>query len=874
MKYSIIIPVFNKASFTRHCLNTLQPTLAGAGDGEVIVVDNASSDETPELLKLYPWVKVIRNETNLGFAGANNQGARAARGEFLVLLNNDTQGFPGWLAAMLRVAEEPHVGIVGAKLLFSDDTVQHGGVAFGGIPYGPQRLGPFHFNYLIQKDDPDVSKRRDVQAVTGACLVTPRSLYLELGGLDEAYWNGYEDVDYCLKVRERDMRIVYEPAAVLYHFESQSGVQRFRRNQWNAKVLEERWRDKVRFDAGERMLERGFTRRTERQSRGDRLVSVVKIPSTTIVVHGDEPSEGRDSFERTLRASAVPIDRVVWAMNADAIGIAREVMEVRGNRYVVMVNSGVLVNPGWLDVLAAQVEELTNVCAVTGAPEAGFGIEARPLAADARCTLLNLRRLPQHVRLDGKFDTLDGAVADLLLRALDLHLGTRGAARAVATLPAIVRDRAFESAHGFMLRDVFRTGTGSIENRWRKKAKRVRGLVSIVTLSWNAPQFTKLALDSIRAQTPDPYEVVVVDNGSSAETLEYLHAIDDPHVRVIYNETNLGFGRGNNIGIAHARGEFVVILNNDVVVTEGWLDGLLDPFDRIPWLGVTAPRSNVIAGDQLATDASYSDEVGLARYADERRRRWKAQGYVSERVIGFCMCIDRRVIDEVGGFDPIYGLGNFEDDDLCIRIRAAGYGIYVCDDVFIHHFGSQSFKANKVDYAASMAENWRRFATKWNFDLAYDPAKGYNPRSASYRGFVRSAHYVPLPDVGVSHVLVERSDASPDVVFVAHLENDEAWQRVSGFVRRFARAFASDDRVELAIGVAGELCASTVGARVSRLLERAGIDESAMATIDIRDVDDRTWESDIEAAHIVSVDGVRDASPVGLRRYLGEAKTP
>lgn len=871
MKYSIIIPVFNKAAFTKQCLDTLQPTLAGAGDGEVIVIDNASSDETPELLKSYPWITVISNEKNLGFAGANNQGARAARGEYLVLLNNDTQGFPGWLAAMLRTAQEPGVGAVGAKLLFPDDTVQHGGVAFSGIPYGPQRVGPFHFDYLVPSDDPEVSRQRDLQAVTGACLLTPRALYLELGGLDEAYWNGYEDVDYCLKVRERGLRVVYEPQAVLYHFESQSGVQRFRRNQWNAHLLESRWREKVRFDAAERMFERGYARRSERQSRGDRLVSIVKTPATTVVVYGAEPAGGRDAFERTLRNTSLPIERVVWATAGDAVRAARDAMELRGNRYLVTVHGAATLERGWLEALAAEVESLTNVCAATAAPEAGYGVGARPLAADARCTLLSLRRFPQHVRLDDRFGSLDGAIADLLLTGVDLRFGTRGVEHRVAGLPDVVEDAAFERIHGFALRDVFRPGTGAIEARWRAVPKRARGLVSIVTLSWNAPQFTKIALDSIKARTTEPYEVVVVDNGSKPETLEYLRSIDDPHVRVIYNDTNLGFGRGNNIGMAHARGEYVVILNNDVVVTNGWLEGLLSPFDRIPWLGVTAPRSNMIAGDQVVTDAAYNDESGLAHYAEDRRRRWKHQGYITERVIGFCMCIDRRVIDEVGGFDPIYGLGNFEDDDLCIRIRAAGYGLYVCDDVFIHHFGSQSFKANNVDYAASMAGNWRRFASKWNFNLAYDPQKGYDPRSASYHGFTREQHFVPLPHL--RDPAPPAQTEPPHVVFIAHVENEDGWQRTSAFVRRFARAFAVEDRVELAIGVAGDMSAETVGARVGRLLERAGIDEERIASIDIRDVDDDAWHSDVEARAVIAIVDVDDTSPLGLRRYLESSAT-
>jgi GT2 family glycosyltransferase len=132
--YSIVIPVFNKAAFTKRCLDALRASLGGAGEGEIIVVDNASSDETPALLARYPWIRSIRNERNLGYAGANNQAARVARGEFLVLLNNDTEALPGWLAAMLRTAREQGVGAVGAKLIFPDRTAQHAGVVvYGGL---------------------------------------------------------------------------------------------------------------------------------------------------------------------------------------------------------------------------------------------------------------------------------------------------------------------------------------------------------------------------------------------------------------------------------------------------------------------------------------------------------------------------------------------------------------------------------------------------------------------------------------------------------------------------------------------------------------------------------------------------------------------
>ncbi|MGH8163338.1 MAG: glycosyltransferase family 2 protein, partial [Rhodanobacteraceae bacterium] len=180
----------------------------------------------------------------------------------------------------------------------------------------------------------------------------------------------------------------------------------------------------------------------------------------------------------------------------------------------------------------------------------------------------------------------------------------------------------------------------------------------------------------------------------------------------------------------------------DVVVTEGWLDGLLAPFDRVPGLGISAPRSNRVAGHQQLADCTYPDIAAMHRYAAARRERRRGSGYLTERAIGLCLCIDRAVIDEVGGIDPRYGIGNFEDDDFCVRVRAAGYKIYVCDDVFIHHFGSQSFAANNVDWTATMQENWLKFAEKWDYPRLNTGS--YDPAHAIAGGFDRARHFVPL----------------------------------------------------------------------------------------------------------------------------------
>ena len=867
MKYSIIIPVFNKSAFTKRCLDTLRPTLEGAGDGEVIVIDNASSDETPALLAAYPWIRHIRNDVNLGFAGANNQGARAARGEFLVLLNNDTEAFPGWLAAMLKTAGDPSVGAVGARLLFENGSIQHAGVVVARTTMSRTSFVPFHHNLMVPHDDPDANRQTDFQIVTGACLLTRRDLYLELGGLDEAYWNGYEDVDYCFKVRERGLRVVYEPKAKLYHFESQSGVQRFRKSLWNTETLASRWTGKIEFDGVRKNFRRGFTRRATAAPHGGSDWTLMPVPPTTVVVHGAEPRGGRIAFEQSLRTNEAPLAVILWCTSGNAIAAARDAMELRGNRAIAFVHGASQLEPGWFDELLAQCEGSLNAVACTAAPEIEHGDNVRVLAADARCSLLRLDMIPAHLRLRD-LDTLDGAVADLTLRCIDLGLGTRTPPRRIGSFPDVLRDAAFEASHAMPLGSALRDDAAYIERRMETSLRKERGLVSIVTLSWNAPQFTKLALQSIREHTSEPYEVVVVDNGSGPETLEMLAAIDDPHVRVIYNGENLGFGGGNNVGIAAARGEYVVVLNNDVIVTDEWVDRLVAPFSRIPGLGVTAPRSNKVTGHQQIHYASYQGLEGVHEYARARRETWDGFGYVADRAIGLCLCIDRNVIDEVGGFDERFRFGNFEDDDLCLRVRAAGYKIYICDDVFIHHFGSQSFAANKLDYAAIMAENARKFSEKWGYTLA-DLNSGYNPRLAIAKGFDRALHFARLPAPRTDESETVQSLSETAAAFHAVVKSDADWQDLSEFLRRYVRAFTNGDSVVLRIATIDRaLVASTVAKRVERLAERLQIDAERIADIEISDEEDAAlWVAQLPA-NSLEIRAIPDRSPSALRRFI------
>lgn len=237
---SLVIPLFNKVEYTAACLTSISehtdPDLY-----EVVLVDNGSTDATGELLAALDGdVQVIRNEVNRGFAVASNQGAAAARGERIVFVNNDIVAHPGWLEPLLAVLdEEPRVAVVGARLLYPDGTLQHGGVVTFVDPAVEAPFSAVHFPHRTAPST--AATRQDADVVTGAVMATRRGVFHRLGGFDEGYWNGNEDVDLCLRVRADGLRVVYQPASTLTHHESVSGPERFSRVDDNQRRLFERW---------------------------------------------------------------------------------------------------------------------------------------------------------------------------------------------------------------------------------------------------------------------------------------------------------------------------------------------------------------------------------------------------------------------------------------------------------------------------------------------------------------------------------------------------------------------------------------------------------------------------------------------------------
>jgi GT2 family glycosyltransferase len=234
---------------------------------------------------------------------------------------------------------------------------------------------------------------------------------------------------------------------------------------------------------------------------------------------------------------------------------------------------------------------------------------------------------------------------------------------------------------------------------------------SVVIPCWNGVALTRACIESLLQQTGGPaLEILVVDNGSTDTTaeLDRVH----PSVRVLRQPHNLGFAAGVNRGLAAARGQRILILNNDTLAAPNLLLELERALRSDPSIGAVAPVSNEVKGHGKL-------EIGMVgRCASVRRQL--ADALQSAPIVqdtsslsGLCLLLDRRTVAEVGPFDERFGHGNFEDDDFCLRLRLLGYRLVLARRAFLHHEGHATFRALGLDLDRQLRRRRAQFDAKW-----------------------------------------------------------------------------------------------------------------------------------------------------------------
>ncbi|MFS0872905.1 glycosyltransferase family 2 protein [Paenibacillus xylanilyticus] len=236
--------------------------------------------------------------------------------------------------------------------------------------------------------------------------------------------------------------------------------------------------------------------------------------------------------------------------------------------------------------------------------------------------------------------------------------------------------------------------------------------VSIIIPTYNQREYVLNCVSSVEKHTPAPYEIIVVDNASKDGTAEAMLR-KGGMVRVAALDVNRGFAGGVNQGLMMARGRHIVVLNNDTLVTPGWLDNMMACLDSDPEIGLVGPVTNYIGGDQQI-DVPYSEVEDMWSFARRHNRPDPDKHRMTERLVGFCWLFSRELLERVGYLDEGYAVGNFEDDDWMIRVKLAGYKLAVAGDAFIHHYGSVSMKAlGEQDFATVNKGNEQFHSRKW-----------------------------------------------------------------------------------------------------------------------------------------------------------------
>ena len=240
--------------------------------------------------------------------------------------------------------------------------------------------------------------------------------------------------------------------------------------------------------------------------------------------------------------------------------------------------------------------------------------------------------------------------------------------------------------------------------------------ISIIMVTFNKLEYTKQCLESIIRNTEYPnYEIIIVDNASVDGSVQYIQEFEHSTkgVSFIRNDKNLGFAAANNMGANSATGDYLVFLNNDTIVTPGWLQELLYCLNKYPLAGMIGPVTNAI-GNEAKIEVDYKALTGINYFAARRADKYRGMAFEIRVLALYCTMISRNLYSRLGGLDERYQVGMFEDDDLALKIRNAGLTLLCAEGVFIHHFHGISFNQfEDQELQRIFHENRRKFEQKW-----------------------------------------------------------------------------------------------------------------------------------------------------------------
>lgn len=224
------------------------------------------------------------------------------------------------------------------------------------------------------------------------------------------------------------------------------------------------------------------------------------------------------------------------------------------------------------------------------------------------------------------------------------------------------------------------------------------GMTSIVILTQNRLERTKECIKSIRRHTPEPYEIIFVDNGSTDGTIKWLQGQvqKNNNYQLIENKENPGLAKGYNQGINISQGEYLLLMDSDIIVSEGWLSSMLECLDHAPAVGIIGPMTNNASGLQQVVSDEYRSIDYLDRYAAKFKEQYRHRRIPCRNIASFCMLFRRKLTEKIGLFDERFGTGHFADEDFCLRASLEDYRNYIAGDVFVHHHENKGSPDDRI----------------------------------------------------------------------------------------------------------------------------------------------------------------------------------
>lgn len=705
---SVIVLNYNGKQHLADCFDSIARTTYPRL--EVIMVDNGSNDRSVEFVKTrYPFVKIVQNEKNVGFAEGNNVGVRVAKGEYVAFLNNDTRVDPEWISELVRTIEKDvRIAACATKMVMFNNPLMMNGA--GGVLtmllYGWDRG-------LYEEDKGQFEKCEEVPFACAGAMLARKDILLQLGPFDKRYFIYCDDVDLGIRMWLSGCRVVYVPTAIVHHkYSATMGQNSLRkmylgeRNTLATFLKDYEGRTVLRLfphfllnylRAAIGFLLNNSLAMWERSSRAIVYMRVlvwnILHVSTTVhertIVQRSRKMRDRDFFRLCYQTLRYP--------------------SISAPDYEVMTRDGINLN--------ACTDGLKM--GDPGARQLGYGwhgleywrkrhVPFRWTKGSAKAFVRSVSDGPQVLSITAftnrmvSGQSLSVRVDEKPVMEIYPNCHLRSFERVITGYP---RDRIMEITlipsflwvpdRYFQNSDQRKLGVGVTEISLRRiytpECVEASPLISFIVVNRDGEEYVGGCLSSIRKQGYRNKEIIVVDDASSDSSLDIVRELC-PEARVITNSSNLGAAKSRNLGIQAAKGEYLVTLDNDAWLSNDWLTKILEMIQPNRNIGICMGK--ILMNDSREVINSTGAFMTYAGFGWDRGIYQADIGQydspVFQEILAGCsaaMMVRAEVFNTVGLFDP-YFFYFFEDVEFGLRARIAGYdAVYVPEAVAYHSLG-------------------------------------------------------------------------------------------------------------------------------------------------------------------------------------------